>query len=129
MVPDSLALSIQESLKGVYRTMVKIRLRRMGKKNQPSYRIVVADSRSPRNGRFIENIGHYNPLTDPETVVFDKARALYWLANGAQPTEAVERMLKKGGIYEALPRIHAGESPEEIFATEETPVVEASSDA
>jgi small subunit ribosomal protein S16 len=99
--------------------MVKIRLRRTGKKNQPSYRIVVADARSPRDGRFIDNIGYYNPLTDPETVVFDKARALYWVANGAQPTEAVERMLRKAGIFEALPRYHAGEDPEAIFAEAE----------
>ncbi len=105
--------------------MVKIRLRRTGQKNQPSYRIVVADSRSPRNGRFIDNIGYYNPMTDPETVVFDKARALKWLADGAQPTEAVERMLKKAGIYDALPRVHAGEEPTAIFAESQTADVEA----
>lgn len=96
--------------------MVKIRLRRMGKKDQPTYRIVVAESNSPRDGRFIETVGHYNPMTDPETVVVNKPRALYWLSVGAQPTEAVERMLKKNGIYDALPRVHAGESPESIFA-------------
>lgn len=99
--------------------MVKIRLRRMGKKNQPSYRIVAADSRSPRDGRFIEKLGHYNPLVDPETVVFDKGRMLRWLSVGAQPTEAVERMIRKAGMYEALPRYRAGESVEAIF---ETPV-------
>lgn len=96
--------------------MVKIRLRRMGQKNQPSYRIVVADSRSPRDGRFIDNLGYYDPGTDPETVVVDKPKALEWVANGAQPTEAVERMLKKAGIYDALPRLRAGESIETIFA-------------
>ena len=95
--------------------MVKIRLRRTGKKDQPSYRIVVADSRSPRDGRFIENIGHYNPLTDPETVVVDRAKALEWIAKGAQPTEAVERMLKKAGVYDALPRYREGESVDAIF--------------
>ncbi len=73
--------------------MVKIRLRRVGAKKQPSYRIVVADSRSPRDGRFIENIGHYNPRTDPPTVVIKEDRALYWLSIGAQPTEAVERLV------------------------------------
>jgi small subunit ribosomal protein S16 len=78
--------------------MLKIRLRRTGRKDQPSYRIVVADSRSPRDGRFVENIGHYNPLTDPETVVVNKDRALHWVSVGAQPTEAVERMLKKVGV-------------------------------
>ncbi|MGB0388946.1 MAG: 30S ribosomal protein S16 [Ardenticatenaceae bacterium] len=102
--------------------MVKIRLRRTGKKNQPSYRIVVADSRSPRNGRFIETLGHYNPLTNPETVVFDKSKALKWMAHGAQPTDAVKRMLSKAGIYDALPRYHAGENPEAIFASMEAPV-------
>ncbi len=84
--------------------MVKIRLRRMGKKGQPSYRIVVADSRSPRNGRFIETIGNYNPLTDPETVTLDNERASHWLSNGAQPTEAVERLLRNAGVLEAQPR-------------------------
>lgn len=103
--------------------MVKIRLRRMGQKNQPSYRIVVADSRSPRDGRFIENIGHYDPCTDPETVRFDKVRALHWVATGAQPTEAVERLLRTGGIYDALPRLRAGESAETIFATESAATV------
>jgi small subunit ribosomal protein S16 len=78
--------------------MLKIRLRRTGRKDQPSYRIVVADSRSPRDGRFVENIGHYNPLTDPETVVINKDRAMHWFSVGAQPTEAVERMLKKVGV-------------------------------
>ena len=109
--------------------MVKIRLRRGGQKNQPSYRIVVADSRSPRNGRFIETIGFYNPLTDPETVVFDKSKALAWVANGAQPTDAVKHMFRKQGIYDALPRYHAGESAEAIFsAVEESPVLEESTD-
>ena len=97
--------------------MVKIRLRRGGKKNQPSYRIVVADSRSPRDGRFIETLGYYNPLTEPETVVFDKVKALKWMANGAQPTDAVKRMLNKAGVYDALPRYHAGEDAEAIFAS------------
>lgn len=78
--------------------MLKIRLRRTGQKDQPSYRIVVADSRSPRDGRFVENLGHYNPLTDPETVVLNTERAMHWVAQGAQPTEAVERMLRKNGI-------------------------------
>lgn len=95
--------------------MVKIRLRRTGKKDQPSYRIVVADSRSPRDGRFIENLGHYNPLTDPETVVVDRAKALEWIAKGAQPTRAVERMLKSAGVYEALPRLREGEAADAIF--------------
>jgi len=77
--------------------MVKIRLRRVGAKKQPSYRVVVTDSRSPRDGRFIETIGHYNPRTEPPTVVIKEERALYWLSQGAQPTDAVNRMLKKLG--------------------------------
>ena len=78
--------------------MVKIRLRRVGAKKQPSYRIVVAESSSPRGGRFIEIIGHYNPLTDPPTIKIDEARAVHWLQNGAQPTPAVDKMLRDLGI-------------------------------
>lgn len=78
--------------------MVKIRLRRVGAKKQPSYRVVVADSHSPRNGAFIEILGHYNPLTDPPTVVIDVEKARVWLSKGAQPTEAVARLLAKQGI-------------------------------
>jgi len=78
--------------------VVKIRLRRVGAKKQPSYRVVVADSEAPRNGDFIENIGHYNPRTEPPTMLVDEARALYWLKKGAQPTDAVARMLNKLGI-------------------------------
>ena len=80
--------------------MVKIRLRRVGAKNRPSYRLVVADSRAPRNGAFINIIGHYNPLTDPETVVINEEKALYWLGQGAQPTETAARLLSKMGIIE-----------------------------
>lgn len=77
---------------------VKIRLRRMGAKKSPFYRIVVADSRYPRDGRFIEEIGTYNPLTDPATVTVDAEAAKKWLANGAQPTDTVKALLKKNGI-------------------------------
>ena len=77
---------------------VRIRLRRTGGKKQPSYRVVVADSRSPRDGRFIENIGHYNPRTDPATVEIDQERARYWLSQGAQPSDAVARLLETKGI-------------------------------
>lgn len=80
--------------------MVKIRLRRIGAKNQPSYRLVAADSRAPRNGAFINIIGHYNPLTDPCTVVIDEEKALYWLGKGAQPTATAARLLVKAGIME-----------------------------
>ena len=75
--------------------MVKIRLRRMGAKKAPFYRVIVADSRSPRDGRFIEEIGTYDPLTDPATIQIDMERANYWIANGAQPTDTVRGLLKK----------------------------------
>ena len=77
---------------------VKIRLTRMGAKKAPFYRVRVADSRFPRDGRFIEEIGIYNPLTEPSTVRIDAERAKYWLSNGAQPTEKVKALLKKEGI-------------------------------
>ncbi len=75
--------------------MVKIRLRRMGAKKAPYYRIVVSDSRSPRDGRFIEEIGSYNPLTNPAEIKVDVERAQYWVKNGAQPTDTVKSLLKK----------------------------------
>jgi small subunit ribosomal protein S16 len=77
---------------------VKIRLRRMGAKKAPFYRVVVADSRYPRDGRFIEEIGTYNPLTDPATVEIDAEKAKKWIGNGAQPTDTVKALLKKSGI-------------------------------
>jgi small subunit ribosomal protein S16 len=79
---------------------VKIRLRRMGAKKRPSYRVVVADSRSPRDGRFIETVGIYNPLTNPPTTRVDADKVRVWLARGAQPTEAVERILRWNGLVE-----------------------------
>jgi small subunit ribosomal protein S16 len=80
--------------------MVKIRLRRMGAKKNPYYRIVVADSRAPRDGRFIEEIGSYDPLSDPYQVKVDGERALYWIKNGAQPTDTVRALLKKSGVVQ-----------------------------
>ena len=77
---------------------VKIRLRRMGQKKNPIYRIIVADSRSPRNGRFIEEIGTYNPNTDPSEFKIDEELAKKWLTNGAQPTDVVAKLLKVAGI-------------------------------
>ncbi len=76
---------------------VKIRLRRMGAKKSPFYRIVVADSRYPRDGRFIEEIGYYNPLIDPPEIKIDTEKAQQWIANGAQPTDTVKAILKKSG--------------------------------
>jgi len=77
--------------------MVKIRLRRMGAKKNPYYRIVVADSRSPRDGRFIEELGTYDPLADPASINVNAERAQYWVKNGAQPTDTVRALLKKAG--------------------------------
>ena len=77
---------------------VKIRLRRMGQKKAPFYRIVVADSRSPRDGRFIEEIGYYDPTKDPSVIRVDEEAAKKWLSNGAQPTQTVERIFKTAGI-------------------------------
>lgn len=96
--------------------MIKIRLRRVGAKKQPHYRVVVADARSPRDGRFIENIGHYHPREDPPAFTIREDRAIYWLQQGAQPTEAVVRMLDKLGTYEKLERVRAGESLDDILA-------------
>jgi len=80
--------------------MLKIRLRRTGAKKIPSYRLVVADIRAPRDGAFIETIGHYNPLTSPETVVINEEQALSWLKKGAQPSETVAKLLTKTGIMD-----------------------------
>lgn len=77
---------------------VKLRLRRVGKKKQPIYKVVAADSRSPRDGKFLEDIGLYNPLTDPSTIEIREDRALYWLNVGAQPTTTVKNLLSKKGI-------------------------------
>ena len=79
---------------------VKIRLKRMGMKKKPFYRVVVADERSPRDGRNIAEIGYYNPMTEPATIKFDVEAAKQWLANGAQPTDTVKVLLKKSGIIE-----------------------------
>jgi small subunit ribosomal protein S16 len=80
--------------------LVKIRLRRIGAKKSPSYRLVVADARAPRDGAFITIIGHYNPLTDPETIVIDEEKARHWLSRGAQTTDTAARLLAKAGIIE-----------------------------
>lgn len=79
---------------------VKIRLRRMGAKKAPFYRVIVADSRSPRNGKFIEEIGTYDPLTNPSTIKIDADAAKKWIANGAQPTDTVKALLKKSNIID-----------------------------
>ncbi|MEP7105904.1 MAG: 30S ribosomal protein S16 [Chloroflexota bacterium] len=80
--------------------MVKIRLRRMGAKKRPFYRLVVADARSPRDGRFIEQLGYYDPLTDPATIKIDSEKVTRWLAQGAQPSDAARSLLQREGILE-----------------------------
>jgi len=85
--------------------MVRIRLRRVGAKKKPSYRVVVADSRAPRDGAFISIIGHYSPLTDPETIVINEEEALTWLRQGAQPTVTAARLLSKVGIMEKFKKV------------------------
>ena len=77
---------------------VKIRLKRLGAKKTPFYRVVVADERSPRDGKFIEEIGYYNPLTNPADIKIDAEKAAKWIANGAQPTDTVKALLKKNGV-------------------------------
>lgn len=83
--------------------MVKIRLRRMGAKKRPFYRVVVADSRSPRDGRFIEEIGYYDPTKEPAVIKIDEEKAIRWINNGAQPTDTARSLLRKTGV---LNRVH-----------------------
>ncbi len=80
--------------------MLRIRLRRVGAKKQPSYRLVVADINAPRDGAFVEVIGHYNPMTEPATISINEEKALHWLRQGAQPTQTTTRLLEKAGILE-----------------------------
>lgn len=108
--------------------MLKIRLSRRGKKKQPSYRVVVTDVNMKRDGRIVERIGHYNPLTDPAEFAIKEDRALHWLSVGAQPTDAVRRLLDKQGTFERLGRMRAGESLD-ILAAEVSGVVVAAPEA
>lgn len=101
--------------------MLKIRLSRRGKKRQPSYRVVVADINSKRDGRIVERIGHYNPLANPTEFNIKEDRALHWLSVGAQPSDAVRRLLDKQGTFDRLSRMHAGESLD-VLAAEVTGV-------
>jgi small subunit ribosomal protein S16 len=105
--------------------MVRIRLRRIGKRKQPAYRVVVADSRSPRDGRFIENIGRYQPRVHPSLIEIDEERALHWLHRGAQPSDPVKVLLQKIGIWARF----TGQAPPEPPAAEPTEAhVEADAD-
>ena len=82
--------------------MLRLRLKRVGARNQPSYRIVVADARAARDGAFVEQVGHYNPMTDPPTIVVDEEKALKWLRLGAQPSDSVVRLLRKLGTLDKV---------------------------
>jgi len=99
--------------------MVRIRLRRVGLKGQPSYRIVVADKESPRDGRFLENIGFYNPRTNPATISVQEDKAYEWMNKGAQPTESVAMIFKTCGLSDRYERLKAGESMETLLAEAE----------
>lgn len=98
--------------------MIKLRLRRMGAKKQPSYRIVAADVRSPRDGSFIEIVGFYNPQTDPYTLQVNEERAKYWLDHGAQPTDTVRSLLVKSGVLPARTFAANGQNTPMSTATE-----------
>ena len=105
--------------------MVKIRLMRMGAKKRPFYRVVVADSRSPRDGRFIENIGKYHPLQHPSLIEIDESRALHWLREGAQPTQPVRVLLEKTGVWASFTGEEPPAPPSPEPAAEEPAPVEA----
>ena len=96
--------------------MVRIRLRRIGAKGQPSYRLVAADKESPRDGRFLEILGFYNPRTDPATIQLNEARIYEWLSKGALPSESVERVLRSVGAFERYERFKKGEAIEDLIA-------------
>ena len=96
--------------------MVKIRLRRMGAKGQPSYRIVAADKESPRDGRFLEILGFYNPRTVPATIELHEDRVYHWMSQGAQPSESVERLFRTVGLADRFARYKQGEPVETLLA-------------
>jgi small subunit ribosomal protein S16 len=104
--------------------MVRIRLRRVGGRSQPSYRIVAADQRHPRDGRFLEVLGHYNPRTEPATVQIDEGRLFHWLGNGAQASDAVTKVLRPIGTWERWERFKKGEPLEELLEDAASALVE-----
>jgi small subunit ribosomal protein S16 len=108
---------------------VKIRLRRMGAHKKPFYRIVVADARSPRDGRFIEEIGYYNPLTDPADVKINLEKAQKWVSTGAKPTDTVRGLLKKAGVFDAVKQAGAARESEEAAPAETNAESESVADA
>lgn len=96
--------------------MVRIRLRRVGSKGQPSYRIVAADKENPRDGRFLEILGFYNPRTDPFTLQLKEDRVYDWMSKGAQPSESVEQIFKSAGVLDRYARFKTGESLDKLLA-------------
>lgn len=105
--------------------MLRIRLTRVGKKKQPAYRIVVADSRSPRDGAFLKIIGHYDPMTDPPTLVIKEEQAIHWLQKGAQPSEAAGKLLTRAGIMEKAGKQPIAHRTQATADKAETPAAEA----
>ncbi len=95
--------------------MVRIRFRRVGLKGQPSYRIVAADKESPRDGRFLEILGFYNPRTEPTTLTVKEERVFHWMQNGAKPTESVEQVFKTAGVMDRFERLKKGEDLEKLL--------------
>ncbi|MBN1438631.1 MAG: 30S ribosomal protein S16 [Anaerolineales bacterium] len=100
--------------------MVRIRLRRMGLRHQPYYRIVVADRESPRDGRFLEVVGTYNPRTEPSTIVVKEERVYHWMGHGAQPSESVAKLFKQIGLADRYQRLKQGEKADALLAEAET---------
>lgn len=96
--------------------MVRIRLRRIGLKGQPTYRVVAADKESPRDGRFLEILGVYNPRTNPATIKLHEDRIYHWMKNGARPSDSVEKIFKSAGLLERFERLKKGESLESLLA-------------
>lgn len=112
--------------------MLRMRLSRQGKKKQPTYRVIIAEVGSKRDGRYVEQIGHYDPRTNPPSFDIKEDRALYWVSVGVQPSDAVRRLLEKQGTYERLSRLRAGESLDALvaeFKGEPLPVAEESADS
>ena len=106
--------------------MLRIRLRRVGAKKQPSYRIVIAEKTAPRDGKFVEVVGFYNPRTEPETVTIKEERVMHWLSVGAQPSDAVARIFKTHGTMGRFERLRAGESLSALVAEAEAAALAAS---
>lgn len=100
--------------------MVRLRLRRVGSKAQPSYRIIAADKEAPRDGRFLEILGHYNPRTEPATIILEEERIYDWLRKGAQPSESVERVFRSAGLLDRYDRYKKGEGLETLLGEAKT---------